>query len=133
MPINGASIPENATLAPTGGTAKTFTSNGLTIKNGIQLIDASVTDFRIRPSVTLTVTPPYLNKAVGQWTKGKKTLSFTYPKLLANGAQEFPNISVTLKDHPEMTVAEIQRLCNYAAQFLFDADFTAFWNTGSVA
>lgn len=133
MPLNGATLLTGTTLGTTGGTAKTFSSNGLTVKNGIQLIDSSVTDFRIRPVMTVKVAQPVLDKATGKWLKGKKEISLTVPKLLSDGTQEFPNITVILKDHPECTAAEILLLLHYMAQALFDADFASFWTTGSVA
>lgn len=133
MPLNGATLLVGPTITPTGGTAHTFESNGLTVRNGIQLVDASVTDVRIRPVMTCKVVQPVLDKATGKWTKGKKELSLTIPKLLADGSQEFPNISVTLKDHPELTAAELLILLDYAAQIPKDADFAKFWSIGSVA
>lgn len=133
MPLNGASIANSPTIAISGGTAVTLTSNGMTVKNGIQLIDAAVTDFRIRPVLTVQSTPPALDKATGKWSKGKKSISITTPKILADGTQEFPNITVTLKDHPENTTAELQKLREWAIQALQDADFSNFWSAGSVA
>lgn len=133
MPLNGASIVNGPSVVISGGTAVTLSSNGLTVKNGVQLIDASVTDFRIRPVVTIQSTPPVLDKATGKWSKGKKSISITIPKLLADGSQEFPNITVTLKDHPENTPAETQKLREWCIQALADADFLNFWNAGSVS
>lgn len=133
MPLNGASIANGPTISITGGTAVTLTSNGMTVKNGIQLIDAAVTDFRTRPVVTAQSTPPALDKATGKWSKGKKSISITTPKILADGTQEFPNITVAMKDHPENTPAEQQKLREWAIQALQDADFSSFWSAGSVA
>lgn len=133
MPLNGATLLAGPSISITGGTVKTFTSNGLTVKNGIQIIDASVTDFRIRPVMTVKVTQPVLDKVTGKWLKGKKEISLTIPKLLADGSQEFPNITVILKDHPENSAAEIQALREFALQTLNDADFASFWAAGSVA
>lgn len=133
MPLNGASIANSPTISISGGTAVTLTSNGMTVKNGIQLIDAAVTDFRIRPVLTVQSTPPALDKATGKWSKGKKSISITTPKILADGTQEFPNITVTLKDHPENSTVELQKLREWAIQALQDADFSNFWSAGSVA
>lgn len=133
MPLNGASIANSPTISISGGTAVTLTSNGMTVKNGIQLIDAAVTDFRVRPVLTVQSTPPALDKATGKWSKGKKSISITAPKILADGTQEFPNITVAMKDHPENTPAEQQKLREWAIQALQNADFSKFWSAGSVA
>lgn len=132
MPVNGASIPVGATWAPTGGTVKSYTSDGQTVANGVHLIDASVADFRVRPQMTLKTKPPTLDK-LGVYSKGRRSLVCTIPKTLASLKTVFPLIRIELEDHPETTAAELAALLSIAACCLLDSDFAAFWQTGSVA
>jgi len=132
MPINGLTISEGATASFTGGTTKTYTSDGLAVTNGIHTIDASVTDFRTRPSNTHKTVPPKL-LSDGSWTKGSVSVKHVRPKLLASGKQEFPNVEVIMRAHPENVQAEVDALRLAAAQLLMDSDTDAFWRTGSQA
>lgn len=131
MPLQGSTLSEGATTSSTGGTSKTYSVNGNKVTNGIYLIDASVTDFRVRPYIIAkSVAPKLVN---GKWKKGSITLQIGRPKILADGTQEFPNIEITLEWHPENTQAEVDMLVNLAAQSCCDADFTTFWRTGALA
>lgn len=131
MPINGGTIADGGTpAAATGGTVKTYTAGGQSIMNGIQVIDPSVTDFRIRPNATFKTANAKLSP-LGKWSKGKRSVTYVIPKVLSDGTQAFPLVRISLEDHPEMTEAEILRLLSNAAQLLYDADFQAFWKTGS--
>lgn len=131
MPINGASIPVGATWTPSGGSAKTYTSDGITVANGVHLIDASVTDFRVRPQMTLKTKVPTLD-SLGNYSKGRRSLVCTIPKVLASGKTVFPLIRIELEDHPELSAAEVATLVSIGVNTLVDADFATFWSTGSV-
>lgn len=133
MAINNSAISDGATTSFTGGTSKTLSASGVTIANGIQVIDASVTDFRIRPAITFKNSVPKLDNATGEWGKGSRKATIVLPKILASGKQGFPCVRISLEDFPEMTQAEIDKLRSYAAQILQDADFDAFWRTGAVS
>lgn len=132
MPLNGASIPVGCTWTPAGGTAKTYTNDGLTVANGVHLIDASVADYRTRPQMTAKVKQPTLD-SLGVYSKGRRSVVVTIPKVLASGKQVFPLIRIELEDHPESSAAEIATLLSIGANVLIDTDFSNFWNTGSVA
>lgn len=132
MPINGATLNEGATIAPSGGTAKTYIADGLQVNNGIHVVDTSVTDARVRPGLTAKSIPARIG-ANGEWSNDKRELVITRPKVLANGAQRFPNVRITLTVHPESTQAEIDMLTNLASQALVDADFTNLWRVGTIA
>lgn len=132
MPLNGAVINSGATLSIAGGTAKTFTSDGMSIVNGIHLIDASVTDFRVQPSVTLKVKRPVL-ASNGTYSKAKLSATYKVPILLASGATSFEIIRIERESHPEASAASRLDLNVMGAQMLFDTDFTAFWASGSTA
>lgn len=121
MPVNGASIPVGATFTPAGGTAKSYTSDGQSVVNGIHLIDASVTDFRTRPQMTLKTKLPSLDN-FGVYSKGRRSLVCTIPKVLASGKTVFPLIRIELEDHPETTAAELAALLSIGANVLLDTD-----------
>lgn len=131
MGIENSTLLNGATLSATGGTAFTLTSDGQVVVGGKHLINAAVPDFRIRPNATVKTKPAKV-ASTGEWSKGKRTAVYVVPKLLASGKTTFPLIRIELEDHPEMTQAEIDHLCTVGGQMLFDADFLAFWRTGSL-
>lgn len=130
--IENSSIPAGATLSAAGGTAFTFTTDGQAVPGGKHLINAAVTDMRIRPNATAKTKLAKVQTS-GEWSKGKRSLVYCIPKLLVSGKTAFPLIRIELEDHPEMTQAEITALTNVGAQILFDTDWTAFWLTGSLS
>lgn len=132
MSLQTMSIPAGATLSAAGGTAKSFTPDGLTVASGIHLADASVTDFRVRPNMTIKVKQPSLD-AAGVYSKDKKSVTYVVPKILASGKTVFNLIRIEREIHPESTAAEQDHLLNVGAQLLFDTDVTAFWSSGSLA
>lgn len=132
MPLNGAIINSGATVSAAGGSAKTYTSDGMTIQNGIHLIDASVTDYRVQPSITAKVKRPTLSP-LGVYSKGKISVTLKIPIILASGATSFELIRIERESHPEASAASRLDLNVLGAQILTDADFTALWASGSTA
>lgn len=132
MAINNGTIADGATVSATGGTSKTLVASGVAVTNGVQVMDSSVTDFRVRPTLTAKNKVPKV-LATGEWTKGVRSMNIVFPKILASGKQGFPCIRISLEDFPEMTQAEIDKMTNWAAQALIDADFASFWRTGAVS
>lgn len=130
MPLDGAIINSGATVSATGGVAKTFTSDGQTIQNGIHMIDASVTDFRVRPTMVVKVKQPTLN-SLGVYSKGKISVVYKVPIILSSGATSFDLIRIERESHPENTAAAVLNLNVMGAQILTDSDFTNLWATGS--
>lgn len=133
MGLQNATILDGATVAFSGGTSKTLTSDAQPVVGGIHLIDASVTDIRIRPTLTCKVKQATVNQATGKWGQGWKQITLTRPKIIADGTQKFPTMYLKLADHPEMSVAEIQAFLVWASQAIKDPDFQAFWEIGSLA
>lgn len=132
MGLQNATILDGGTVSATGGTSKTYTPDGVPVNRGIHLIDASVTDFRTRPTMTATVKQPPLSSD-GSWGKGRKGLTLCVPKVLASGKQIFPLVRIEFEDHPEMLSTEQDRLLSLASQCLCDPDFVNFWRVGSLA
>jgi hypothetical protein len=132
MPLNGAIINSGATVSATGGSACTFTTDGQTITNGLHLIDAAVTDFRVQPSITVKVKRPSLN-SLGVYSKGKISAVIKVPIILASGATSFELMRIERESHPENTAAARLDLNVLGAQILADSDFAALWASGSTA
>lgn len=133
MPLNGAIVKSGATaLTPTGGSDKTFTSDGVSIPNGIHLANAGQTDFRIRENLAIRNRVPVLN-GNGSWSRDRKAITFTVPKALADGTYVNNVIRIEREVHPESTAAEALELNMIAGQILSDSDFSNFWSAGSLA
>lgn len=132
MAINGCQINEGATCSITGGTAKTFSANGAIVKGGVQVVDTSQTDARIRPAITATSRPATQQKD-GSWSFEKRDIVHVRPKLLADGTVAFNSYRVIVAFHPESTLAEVNELFNCGAQLSFDAELANYRTIGSIA
>lgn len=132
MPINSCTIVEGATCSVTGGTAKTFKANGSVVKGGVQVVDTSVTDARVRPSLTFTARPAVQSADGKTWSFERRETVYIRPKLLANGTVAFNSVRVIVNFHPESSAAEVAELFNSSAQINFDTDFADFRNIGSL-
>jgi hypothetical protein len=133
MGLQNATIAVGATVTATGGTTLTWSTDAVPVNKGIHLIDASITDFKVRPSLTVTVKQPVISADRLNYSKDRKTATLVKPKLLASGKVEFPLARLELEIHPDMSVTEIDELRKQAAQILTDSDFDAFWRIGSLA
>lgn len=137
MSLTNASILTGATLSATGGTAVNYTPDGKEVVNGIHLIDASVSDFTIRPQLTAKSKDPVYTVAKGLipagYGKDKRSVVLVEPFKAANGTFHFNLIRIEREVHPELSAASALDLLKKGAQLAFDADLTAFWATGSLA
>lgn len=132
MPLQNASIKNGATFTTVGGVDVVLSTDGLQVVNGVHLVDAATADFRVRPNITARTKNPTL-LADGTYGKGRRSMTITIPKILANGKQGFPCFRLELEDFPEMTAAEVAKLRNWAVLVLTDSDFDSYWNTGSLS
>lgn len=133
MPISGATLLNGGTISVAGGTSKTFSEVGETIKNGKKVADLSVVDARVRPTITCVNRPASLNSLGIYISKDKRTAKLVQPKVITSGALVFNVREIRAEDHPETTDAEKVVLDSYAAQLLSDSDFTQFFRNGSTA
>lgn len=133
MPISGATLLYGGTVSVAGGTSKTFSEVGESIKNGKKVTDLSVVDARIRPTITCVNRPASLNSLGMYISKDKRTAKLVQPKVTTSGALVFNVREIRAEDHPETTDAEKVVLDSYAAQLLSDSDFTQFFRNGSIA
>lgn len=133
MPIKGATLVTGGTVSTAGGTAKTFTEVGETIKNGVKVADFTVTDSRIRPTIACVNRPATLNSLGKYVSKDKKTIRLVIPRIEADGSVTFPLREIRCEDSPSMTDAEKAVLNGYVAQIMVDPDFQQFILYGTTA
>lgn len=126
--VNDAEV---ADISVAAGTNSTFTPDGVEVPSGLHLADASEADFRIRPSVTLKTRNPKLVN--GTWTKGKRWITTTYPRLLADGTYAYDVVRSEIEIHPETSAVDAEAHELVHAQLLFDSDLTSFRRTGDLS
>lgn len=132
MGLKNMSILTGATITPSGGTAKVFADNGVTIPNGVQLVVPATADYRVRETATFKYKAPTLNDGV--YSRDKKEISFTIPQILASGAVVFNVIRISREVHPELSAANASDFNKMACQLLAgDSDTDGFWATGSTS
>lgn len=132
MSLVNASILTGTTVSAAGGTAVNYTPDGVTIPNGMHLIDAAVADYRVRPQLTVKTKFPTVD-SLGVYSKDKKSCILVEPYILASGKTVFNLIRIEREVHPEFPAANALDLNKKGAQMLTDSDFTSFWATGSTA
>lgn len=130
MPLNGAVIKEGATYAPTGGTDITFSLTGERVANGIVTANMAESNFFAREKVYQTVRMPVLMPD-GDFSKMKTSLRIVRPATLPSGKVVYNIVRVEQEIHP-LTPTEAVNLRSLAIGALADADFTQFWEAGSL-
>lgn len=133
MGLTNCSILAGNTIAVSGGTARPLTVSGESVPNGIKLRDLSVSDLRIQPTLVFSTTMPTVDSS-GKYTgRFKSKAVYVEPFVQADGTMSFDVIRIERSVSPERPAAQVAAFNNVGAQLLFDADFTAFWASGSVA
>lgn len=133
MPIQSASILIGPAISVSGGTAQTFSPDGNVISRGIQISDSSEADIRTRDLMIFKNTNGQLQSG-NTWSKDKRSVKIVSPDLLPDGiTQDFPFLEITLVKSPLHTAAKLTALKEKGIQVLNDADFAAFWTSGSMA
>jgi len=130
MGLKNMSISTGATIGVTGGTAKVFADDGVTIPNGVHCTVPATADYRVRESATWRYRPPTLS--AGKYSRDSKTVSLTVPMALADGTFVNNTIRIERTVHPEMSAANATDLNKLAAQLLTDSDSDNFWAAGSL-
>lgn len=133
MPLSSASILSGATITPSGGTALAFGSEG--IVNNTNLIYATAdTDYRTRKEMACTVKKPKpLTTAPNGYSQSRNKIVIRVPLTLANGLVTSQTLLIEQSVDVESTAAVNLELRKLAAQALIDADYTAFWDSSSLA
>jgi len=132
MGLKSMSINIGGSLANTGGTAKVFADDGVTVPNGVHVSVPATTDFRVREHATFRYNPAAL-QSDGSYSRQKCTASITVPKALASGKYVNNTVRIEMDIHPESTSTEYADLRKLGAQLLFDSDTDNFWTAGSLS
>lgn len=133
MALTNAIVKTAATsLTVVGGTDMSLAPDGVSIPNGLHLSVPADADFRIRRNLTVKSKIPSLS-SLGVYSKDKKSVTYTAPKILASGQTVFNLIRIEREVHPESSAAEALELNMIGAQILSDSDFAAFYSGGSLA
>lgn len=135
MGLQNATLMVGAVVSSTGGTSTAFVPNGVSVANGIQVVDSTNTNAVTRASITFrTIKSAAIDVVTGLFTgKTKRQVQLVRPKVLANGQVKFPLIRIEIETVPDSTDAEVTALLAEGAMLLSDSDFTSFWKIGSTA
>lgn len=132
MGLQSIGLLSGATLAASGGTAFTLTPMA-SPSEGFRVADASVADFRLRPTAYFKSSTPVQNRD-GSFSKDRRNVVFTVPlydsvsEVYENGVIRIERVLPAFA-----TPTNALHLNQVAAQLLFDADTATFWSTGSYA
>lgn len=132
MGLKNMSINVGGSIANTGGTAKVFADDGVTVPNGVHVSVPATADFRVREHATFRYQPAAL-QSDGSYSRQKNTASLTVPKALASGKYVNNVVRIEMDIHPESTATEYADLRKLGAQLLADSDTDNFWTAGSLA
>lgn len=132
MAINNAVLKSAGTCSVTGGTDITFKMTGLEVKGGNAFVDAASTDVRTRKQIIARSNPARV-LPTGKWSKDKRELTVTIPKVLADGTQDFQSLRLDAGLLAETTAADLLELKTLMAQAIFSAAFADFWQTGTIS
>jgi len=132
MGLKTMSLLAGTTVSASGGTAQVFASDGQTIANGLHLVVPADTDYQTRRQATAKYKPPTLDSKTGVYGKDKKSISYAFPMVLADGKVVFNTVRVEREVHPSMTAAAALELNNIGAQLLTDTDSVDFWAVGAL-
>lgn len=128
MGLQNMQITTGATIAVSGGTAQTFSPDNLEVAGGVHVVDATVSDFRVRPGITFKAKSP-TKKTDGTFTKEIRSGKLVLPYLDSAGIVQYDFVEVTTSLTPGSV--QLQELRKKGAQLLIDADTDNFYVVGS--
>jgi len=129
--LNGMTINTGCTgLTPTAGSALTL--GRISSDNNGVVVAASSEAFNVRTNITFRSKKEKLQPD-GTWSKMKRQVALSKPKVLANGTVSFSVVRFEVEAHPEVTDAELVGLIVMAAQCYTDSDCADFRTAGSLA
>lgn len=130
MGLQNLQILTGATIAISGGTAQTFSPDNLEVVGGVHVVDASVTDFRIRPQITFTAKSP-TKKTDGSYTKEIRRAKLVFSYIDSAGIVQYDFVQVETSLSPGSV--NLPELRKKGAQLLVDSDTDNFFTVGSKA
>lgn len=113
-------------IAPTGGTDKTYTVDGQPVMTGVHFADSTEADYRIQKHMTIKNRNPQRQND-GKYSKGKQVVITTHPFLKADLSVGFNKAETLIEYDPEFPAASLKDLRFMHAQMLFQAAMEAFW------
>lgn len=132
MALKNLSILTGATIAATGGSAKSFVDDGVSVPNGVHIVCPATVDARVRENATFKFRPAAL-QSDGTYSRRKDSISYTIPQVLASGKIVNNTVRIERDIHPELPAASAADLNKQAAQLLVDTDCDNFWAVGSLS
>lgn len=130
MPANNGTIKKNATaMTPTGGTDVQYTKTSKSVPQGIEVQDATVSDFTVRPLIEMKSRPPALQKD-GYYSKRKTEMKLVIPKKRSDGSTVFAVRRIIDETPVEFTTSEFNDMHFQSAQLISDTDYYNFWANG---
>lgn len=133
MGLQNASLAVAPTsVAPTGGTAKTFAVSGEEVKNGIVLVETSEPDPRLRKKIVIRTIAAKLQPD-GSYSKERRFVKYTVPRLAADGITVLTD-TYKYESGTDASTTSVVDLANRLTfcQVQFDADFESFHTIGSL-
>jgi hypothetical protein len=120
-------IKEGATtVAATGGTDVTLVSlgiqgnkNTLSFSTDTNLATRRTVEFSVKPTASSTTAP-------GGMTMARNSIVLRTPKALVDLSKAVNTVKIEVSYHPETTQAEVEQMCETAAQMLGTSAFMAF-------
>lgn len=79
MSLTNLVVSSGAICSVAGGADLTFATDGQTIANGLSLIVPADADYRVRRRAVFTYQPPKVAQATGEYTRDRKSVSYTLP------------------------------------------------------
>lgn len=132
MPAINGTIKKNATaMTPTGGTDVQYTKTSKSVPSGIEVQDASVSDFTVRPLIEMKSRPPAMGKD-GNYSKRKTEMKLVIPKKRADGSTVFAVRRIIDESPVEFSDAEFNDMHFQSAQLISDPEYYNFWRNGVV-
>lgn len=133
MSISNAALSIGPTVSITGGTAQTFgLAGGTGAAPGVKIIDVNEADPRTRDFLEFRAQNGTVQKD-GSWSLDKRSIRVTSPDLDSLGVQQMPFGEVRIACPPLLSAVKVPRLKEMLVQAIWDADFTAFWQSGTTA
>lgn len=130
MGMTNLAVTKGGTLTASGGTSLAFSPNNAPVKNGISIINAAQTDFRLRESILSTYRAP-VQTGPSAFSKAKITFFVKVPRLKADGTYSSNLGRLEFEIDPETPIAEQDDLFLITAQLAVEADTLNFRRTGS--
>jgi hypothetical protein len=134
MALKNMSLSPDATVGITAG-AETFSfiDDGVTIQNGLHLVDKLDANYQERRQITVKNRPSVVDAKTGAWGKDKKTITLVRPVILTSGQIVFNTLRLEREVHPSSDAGMVAEMLTLGAALLVGPDVGDFWSVGSLS